>query len=126
MSNLSLDDLFVLAEASCALDRVEKDLRDRHRTGQANVLHKLQQDAGVAIAREMDPGYDPKAGQETAKLDRAFAPVTRGRVEVVLQEAFALAGAETRPELSALMSKMKVEPLPTPAAIKAAAPAAKR
>lgn len=87
MKFLSLDDLFIIAEETPFLEKLQSAIpQDR----QAE-LSKLMQDAGVQIDREMNSG-DPEvpviAGEETARLNAEYKPVTSERVTHVLQQAY--------------------------------------
>ena len=68
---LSMEQLMPLAEASPLLGLVECELRDTGKENQANDLVKLQQDAGIKIAK-LFGHYDTSAGSETAKLDKVY------------------------------------------------------
>ena len=77
-----------LTEASPLLDLVESKLRKRKKEDQANELLKLQQDAGIKVAK-LFGYYDPSAGPDTAKLDKAYEEITTERFNTVLQNAHA-------------------------------------
>jgi hypothetical protein len=83
MSNLSVSELWVLIDAWSVLDKAEEIVRQFGQGGTARVLGKFQQDIGVALARQNDPGYDPKAGPRTEKLEQEFSPVMRARLALL-------------------------------------------
>ena len=83
---VDLDHLFVLAEMSPLLDRVEACLRDRKYTALADDLLKVQQDAGVQIDYIMrDEPVVAVPGPQTAELYGAFETVTPARLSAILR-----------------------------------------
>jgi hypothetical protein len=110
MTELSLDDLFKVAEAAPLLEEAEASLRGQGQEKRARSLSKLQQDAGVMIARRMDPDYDPMAGPETARLEEAFSPVTTARALSVLEDCRAFVDGPLQKGLEDLRREMT--PLP--------------
>ena len=113
---LSMDQLMPLTEASPLFDQVEAALRKRGHKDTADALLKLQQDAGIELEKEFGM-YDPKAGPETAKLDKAYKETSSARCSTVLQKAHDLLPASAlKTELSQLKKTLVPE---------AASPAAK-
>jgi len=80
---LSMDQLIPLTEASPFLDKVQEALSQARYKANAYALLKLQQDAGIELEKEFGI-YDPKAGPETAALDKAYKEVTPARLIKVL------------------------------------------
>lgn len=98
MSELSLDKLFVIAEASPVLDKVEAQLRAEGKDAAADALVKLQQDAGLEIDNEMTGSFSQTpSGPQTAKLMMEYQAVTYDRVVAVLSDSYAgLANADDK------------------------------
>ena len=85
MPVLDLDRLFLLAHAAPLFEDIERELLP-HRL-EITYLHKLQEDAGVQIDREVN-GSDPDApapGRQSAALVRGFTPVTDARLGILAQ-----------------------------------------
>jgi hypothetical protein len=82
-----LDRLWVIAESAPFLDRIENTLRRDAKVALADQLNKLQQDAGLAIDREMGGWHDGDVapGPETAALRAAYEPVTAERLGLLRQ-----------------------------------------
>jgi hypothetical protein len=90
MAELSLDQLFAIAEASPALDRIEAHLRASGNKQGADALVKLQQDAGLEIDNEMTGSFsETPSGPQTAALMMEYQPVTQNRVVAALSDAYA-------------------------------------
>lgn len=82
-----LDRLWVIAESAPFLDGVENALRRDAKDALADQLNKLQQDAGLAIDREMGGWHDGDVapGPATAALRAAYEPVTTARLGLLRQ-----------------------------------------
>lgn len=83
MTNLTVAELWILTDASFVFDKAEEIIRQFGQGGTAKVLTKFQQDIGVALARETDPGYSPKSGPRTERLEKEFSPVMRARLALL-------------------------------------------
>ena len=85
MSQLDLNTLFQIAEASDLFDRVEAQMRAAGHTSVADEIVKLQQDAGLEINREMTgPDEEPAPGPETAALRAAYRPTSPERLKALI------------------------------------------
>lgn len=80
MTELDLNQLFDIAQATDLLDLVEISLCQAHQREAAEVLVKLQQDCGIAIDQAMNGAGDIAAGPESAKLIAAYRPPTKERI----------------------------------------------
>ena len=85
---LSMKQPMPLAKASPLLSLVEFELRETGKKNQADDLVKLQQNAGIEVAKIFGH-YDPSAGSETAKLNKAHEEITTERFNTVLRNAYA-------------------------------------
>ena len=108
MTTLTLDQLFIIAEASPLLEQVQDGLRQSGYEGDAKDMVKFQQDAGVQINREMF-GYDenePSSGAKTAQLDAAYEPVTIKRLEGFKRIQGKIPAGETANHFAALIQTL--------------------
>lgn len=123
MAELPLNELFLLAEYSADLDIVEQELRraSQH-TKLADDLLKLQQDAGVAIDKEM--GGEP-SGAQSIKLWADYAPVTQERLGPILQEAQKACPNEKLGQLMRALNVMPVQAIPAAPAMRTKVPGPK-
>ena len=120
MTPCSLDDLFILAEATPFLEALDKSIREKE-TGRLprqwatqDSIEKLLQDTGVQIDREMN-GYDANEqapGPQSACLNAAYQPVDQERINSVLKNAYACLDdgekSQARQKLSEIMSALHV------------------
>ncbi|MDP2204722.1 MAG: hypothetical protein Q8K65_00265 [Alphaproteobacteria bacterium] len=102
-----LDRLWVIAESAPFLDSVEKALRQDAKAALADQLNKLQQDAGLAIDREMGGWRDGDVapGPETAALRAAYEPVTAERLGLLRQISPHLEAGQKK-QMAALIDKL--------------------
>lgn len=114
MELLNLDELFIITEATPALEQVETALRQSGNAETADRLNKLMQDAGVQIDREMN-GFDenePASGPQRAVLNAAYEPVTSARLSVLRDAAAQFAGQPDALEsLNGIMQSLPVPAL---------------
>ena len=80
MTELNLNQLFDVAQATDLLDAVEHALRQTNHNQVADELVKLQQDCGIAIDQEINGTTEIAAGPESAKLIAAYVPPTIERI----------------------------------------------
>lgn len=107
MSNLSLNQLSAIAEASQLLGEAETSLRQQQKFGVADMLRKLQQDAGASIARKKD-----SACGASARLKFNFGLVTESRTNAVLEQAADLLPEAKAIHLHLLLGKLGFKDLP--------------
>jgi hypothetical protein len=103
---LTMDQLTPLTEASPMLDKMQQALSNAGHKATAYALLKLQQDAGIELEKAFGI-YDPKAGPETAALDKAYKEATPARLIKVLHTVSdSLPESELKSSLSELRQKM--------------------
>src|SRR4051812_41111803 len=105
--DLNLNHLLLLTAQVPMLDQIEKQLHFKH-SGLVARLIKLQQDAGVEIARSFgDVGEGLKEGSPAKTLHTQYTPVTKERLTDVFQEAHdLLPKGNARIQLEALMTAL--------------------
>ena len=116
MSELGLNELFTIAQASPVLDQVEAELTNSGKEMQARALHKLQADAGVQIDREMS-GFDENEpavapGPETARLNAAYEPVTVSRLDLLGQVQESLSTKGLKDSVGELIQELNLTDIP--------------